>query len=969
MKSRFIARSSSLAIIAAAMANGAVAQTDGSEEAALDAEAGDVIVVKGIRQSLSTSAAIKRNSSGVVDAITADDIGSFPDTNLAESLQRITGVSINRVNNEGSRVTVRGFGPNFNIVTLNGRQMPGSSIGNTSSPTTRSFDFSNLAAEGVAGVEVYKTGRADVPTGGIGSTINIKTAKPFDLEEFTFAYSAKGLVDTSNETGSDITPELSGIISKRFADDRIGVLVNGSFQRRDSREQNAQIDGWLSNVDLGQGFGAVVTDNNTNPFGNVWSPRNSRFDQYDHERKRLNLQGVLQFQPTDRLRATVDYTYSKFEDDINGNTFGVWFNTGANVNEAIIDENGTVIFLDEADGTYDFFGFKNLVEQKNDSFGANVEYDVTDSITLEADVHFSDAKVEGTGVGNNSFIITSIQLTPTGGKVYDNRNNLDIADITVNPGPGFPVAASSIDSLLGISNSSFQENQIDQYQLKLHWDNEQDGALRKLLLGGAYTEMEHKSTFANNFFGYGFAGGNAGAFDDSLFTAIDTSGQFDAFDRGNLPPTAFTFNTLDVIDVAQSFFGLGDFLPGDLDSDDRIKEETWSAYILSSWETEFNNMPVRANAGVRYEHTDVTGTSLQLIPVDIRWQDPTEFFTVFSPDTDFNVVQGEGYDVFLPNFDIDIQPTDSIVARFSYSRTMTRPNLNNLRAATSVTPQPKIDARSASSGNPNLRPFLSDNIDFSLEYYYGEGNYISVGYYKKFVENFLVSTLEETPLFGLRDPASGPRVDAAIATIVGNGGTPTQQAIHAQLVSDGFFITPSTGPGIYSAPDDDLVIWDVTTVVNGENVEVGGWEFAMQHALWDTGFGVQANYTIVNGDVDFDREIIDTQFVLPGLSDSFNLVGYYDKNGIQARIAYNWRDSFLSALGQQEGGALEPQFTEEFGQLDVSASYDIADNITVFFEGINVLNETQRIHGRYQNQLLNARQFGPRYAFGVRGSF
>src|SRR6185503_21145805 len=134
------------------------------------------VVVTGLRGSLKASMEIKRDSTGVVDAISAEDIGKFPDTNLAESLQRITGVSIDRVNGEGSAVTVRGFGPTFNLVTLNGRQLPAASVGTiTGNPTSagaqgtsRSFDFATLASEGVSGLEVYKTGNAAVPSGGIG---------------------------------------------------------------------------------------------------------------------------------------------------------------------------------------------------------------------------------------------------------------------------------------------------------------------------------------------------------------------------------------------------------------------------------------------------------------------------------------------------------------------------------------------------------------------------------------------------------------------------------------------------------------------------------------------------------------------------------------------------------------------------------------------------------------------------------
>ncbi|HJO64804.1 MAG TPA: TonB-dependent receptor plug domain-containing protein, partial [Sphingomonas sanguinis] len=180
---------------AATMGNTGPAQTDPQAPTTGPADPaqgeGD-IVVTGIRASLRQSIDIKRNAQGVVDAISAEEMGKFPDTNLAESLQRITGVSIDRSNGEGQFVTVRGFGPEYNLVTLNGRQMPTAAIGDgMSAPGSRSFDFANLASEGVAALEVYKSGRATVPSGGIGSTINIRTPRPLDKPGLRGSLSAR----------------------------------------------------------------------------------------------------------------------------------------------------------------------------------------------------------------------------------------------------------------------------------------------------------------------------------------------------------------------------------------------------------------------------------------------------------------------------------------------------------------------------------------------------------------------------------------------------------------------------------------------------------------------------------------------------------------------------------------------------------------------------------------------------------
>src|SRR5690349_5008634 len=207
----------------AVLVNPVFAQEQSSEEL-------DEVIVTGIRGSLKASMNMKREATGVVDAINAEDIGKFPDTNLAESLQRITGVSIDRVNGEGSRITARGFGPGFNLVTLNGRAMPTADVvvvgsggdGEYGTFTSRAFDMSNLASEGVSGIEVYKTGRASQPSGGIGATINVKTIRPLTTGKKA-SLGAKAMFDTSVENGSEITPEVTGLFSWANDAENFGV--------------------------------------------------------------------------------------------------------------------------------------------------------------------------------------------------------------------------------------------------------------------------------------------------------------------------------------------------------------------------------------------------------------------------------------------------------------------------------------------------------------------------------------------------------------------------------------------------------------------------------------------------------------------------------------------------------------------------------------------------------------------------
>ena len=198
----------------------------------------DEVVVTGIRASLQRSMDIKRDSKGVVDGISAEDIGKFPDSNLAESLQRITGVAIERDRGEGSKITVRGFGPDFNIVSFNGRQMPTNG--------GRSFDFGNIASEGISAVEVYKSGRANVATGGIGAVVNVKTSKPLEMPGMKAVFSAKGVHDPGTRAGNSVNPEFAGLFSKTFSDDKFGIALSVSSQERDGGVQSVTTQNFMS---------------------------------------------------------------------------------------------------------------------------------------------------------------------------------------------------------------------------------------------------------------------------------------------------------------------------------------------------------------------------------------------------------------------------------------------------------------------------------------------------------------------------------------------------------------------------------------------------------------------------------------------------------------------------------------------------------------------------------------------------
>lgn len=976
-KKKQLAISLSMAMGLSALVPHSAAAEEKSEKAS-DIE---VIQVSGIRGSLVKSMDIKRQSAGVVDAITSEDIGKFPDTNLAESLQRITGVSIDRSNGEGSKITVRGFGPEFNLVTLNNRQMP----------TTggRSFDFGDIATESVSGVEVYKTARSDIPSGGIGATVNITTAKPLSNPGLKASIGAKAVHDTSNETGDNITPEVSGIYSNTFNDDRFGVLISGSVQERNNREQSMAVDNWIPNVDISSSPDLALTDNNQRADGATWYPQNAGYAFSDNTRKRTNGQLVLQYAPTDRITATLDYTYSKLEFEKDGRSFGVWFNNGGNVSSANINENGTYTKVTEIGGDYSTNLNRGATENENKSLGLNIDWQVTDNLNIEFDAHNSSAESAGVGLGHDAFMIignTSCSWceNPTVNideKMADfSQGEIPLIDMTLTNGQA-ELLPSDMGTLFAGVNKDTNTNDLDQYQLKGTWYNENTGALSSINFGVSHTKVDFRTTTAySGQLAAGWWLNSADWYDDSMFTRVDSSGLLDGFSGGGSDKLLNYYYDADfdeIVAIAESIDcdhpdgGIGacswpadvngKVQAGPIDDDHRVSEETTAFYAQANFETEFNGMPINITAGLRYESTDVTANSLERPAVAMEWVNGNEWSYIYADERTFSNGEGSTKE-FLPNIDMNIEVVEDVIARFSYSRTLARPPVGALRSTTSFLGNPKVGQRKVAVGNPNLKPYTADNIDLSLEYYYGEGSYVSAGYYRKQVDNFLVNITTEETIDGITDPFIGDRAEQAREDLAAAGEQPSDQAIHDKINENQ---GTEEGTPIVGNSTDPLANFFVSRDNNVETANLWGWELAAQHMFGETGFGIAANATFVFGDVEADRDAIGYQFALPGLSDSANFSAIYDLNGLSARISYNWRDEFLTGFDQHSS----PVFTESYGQWDINVNYAVNEKLTVFVEGLNLTDETQRTYVRYSEQLLRANQYGARYNIGFRYSF
>jgi TonB-dependent receptor len=1003
-----------LAVLIAMYCSGAMADPSvATDTAVAPTDSLGEIVVTGLRQSLVTNEAIKRDSSGIVDAITAEDIGKFPDTNLAESIQRIPGVTIDRANNEGSRVTVRGFGPEFNLVTLNGRSMPGNTtpnrgeLGLTGPKATRAFDFENLSADGISGITVYKTGRADVASGGIGSTINITTARPFDYHEMRATFSAKATDDTSSKVGNKVTPEFSGLFSDTFFDDRVGFLVNGSYSKRNSQQQSANIDGWLQNQ-FGPAAGnsptLALTNNNTNPDGNNWAPRNEGWGVSDHQRTRVNGQAVLQFRPVDSLVATADYTYTFYKDLFQVHTFGAWFDYGPSPSSATINSHGTVTNLVDSGSDDSYFATNNEQMNQNGSAGLNLKWQASDNVTVNFDAHHSVADSGGGALGNNNFGIvgqipqaaTSLNKCftmgpafPTGGPcagIAAAANQIPTTSwIYAAPYTQSNLGTDTIEPLFGSSNNNTFRTVIEEVLLDTTWKNsDSDSGLKSIKAG---IDAKRMTTDAQNFSSGNFAWGyynpvDMGLIPASAFTKVSSCSILKRFSGGGCGiqvPYFYSFSLASAIAATQAggrpnppnppktttptpdpnFPAYTFKQASSPQDDDHIKEDTPAPFLQMDFDTTFDGMRFKALAGVRYEKSTVTAQSKQQVPVSIQWNDATEFSTNYAANATYSDIKAS-YAEFLPNLDLSLQVLPDVLLRGSYSKTISRSDLTQMIGTTSVVNTPKPGSRTATAGNPGLLPYESNNIDFGAEWYYAKGSYVSANWFTKHVTNFLTAVTTHVPLYGITDPNAGALANKAIAELTAAHQTVSAQTIFAQMEAD----TNSTGPFV-GQPGDPLVIWDVTTPTNGNKTDIHGFELSVQHLFWDTGFGLQANWSAPSGGAPWNSLSIGNQFALTGLSRSYNVVGFFEKYGGQIRLAYSHRGAFLSALNQLDQNN-EPIYTAAYGQLDMSASYDITKHFSVLFDAINLTSASQRTYGRYTEQFISESEGFARYQVGFR---
>ena len=824
------------------------AQAQQSEEAAEQIE---LIEVIGYRASLRNSIGIKRDSDAIVDAVTAEDIGKFPDKNIAESLQRVTGVSIDRTFGEGEKVAIRGAGPELNRTLLNGQNI-GTEDWQIFGGGSRSFNFAMLASEVVGGLEVYKTPQANIDEGAIGGTVILRTRDPLDLESGTSQVNIQlGYSDLADEED----PQLSGLYSYKNPEETFGLLVSGVYQDRSIRRDGIEVLGYSDKPNL---IGSAL---------------------FRQQRERRGFNSVAQFRPNDDLEIRLHYLRSKVNaDNSNHNYLALPLFRGDPLVNTTVDDGIITSGRYEASSLFiqlDAIG--RVAAMETEVFDLDVTYSGEDY-----EFHFQAGRTEGAGGSHDTS--ASYRGNTSGG--FDIRGSAPVVTFDeIDPANPADLYFNRVDLLRRDTADEEVYAQVD-YTRYVEF-----GAIDSLQFGLKYRDQERGQLDRFGLF-FLLAGRSNPAYDLVNTTTGNTP---DDYLNGIAGP-----GTLDNYPLVDIGFFQGEIARANpevpLDPRDTwdIGEKILAAYGMATFEA--NRW--RGNFGVRVVETDSSAEAF--VFTGVPWILPLRDTPVFLQRNSAGA--GSRTDV-LPSLNAAYDLNDDVVLRFAASRAMARPEFFRLSPNLSL----NDDTRAGTSGNPNLEPQFSNQLDLGWEWYFDEGALISAGVFFKDIEGYLgFETTTEQHVTGICQTACEFTVTRSV-----NAGSGTNRGIELSAQRD-----------------------------------------------FDNGFGFVVNYTYSDAKAPDDAPI-------PFNSrHSYNLIGYYESETVTARFGYNWRDKYFEEVDR--GSELQ---IDSIGQLDVSFAYKVTDNIQLTLEGTNLTDELLYKFGKAEQFPARYYLNGRRVFAGVRMNF
>jgi TonB-dependent receptor len=885
----------------------------------------DEVIVSGQRLSIETAQEIKRNSDRIVDSVAAVDIAALPDRTVTEALQRIPGVTIdrmftpndtNRFSAEGSGVLIRGLTQVRS--ELNGRDV-------FSARNTRALSFDDVPAELMAGVDVYKNPSADMIEGGIAGTVNLRTRMPFDSAGQIFGVSASA---NYGDFAEEAKPQASVIYSNRWETGigEFGALVNVAYSelatRTDSIQYGRPFRRNAADVGATTASGAQTgcVDATTGAsFDCVYIPQGVRWSELDFDRERLGYSVALQWRPTDKMELSFqglrsDYTMDWVE-------HSAWFQDWA---YNLVPAAGTAFEFDSngifrrgtitstappgiATGTTTRAAQTNQVTS---DYSLGFKYYPSDSVSIHADVQYSKATAD-----NFDFTINSESRPPS--------IELDMTGSLPRVTVPAAFTADRSNYYWAAAMDDRQQNEGSEFATRADLEYTiGDGLFKSVKVGARFADREA----TNQDTGYNWApitetwnGASALSYMNQVIPEDATYVNFDNFYRGNtsLPSGIWVANTdlvRNLVDNAARVQSAGQggwvwapdkFGPQDLNDQE---EKTYAGFTQLRFGTEVGNLPLDGNIGLRYVKTKTTASGFMQQPNLTTYPllDPNLVATAGTGQW-VPVDQQSEYDDVLPSLNVRLKLTPDLQARFAASRAIARPSFDQVRATTNlfVKVLQTVDVNGApiaqqvteftgEGGNPSLQPMQATQYDAALEWYFSRAGSVTGTVFYKDVENYFINGIGAQDVFGQT--------------------------------------------------------WLVKSTVNGDKGLIKGFEVGYSQ-FYDglpgllRGLGLQANFTYVDSQGSpgpTGGEFTVAGLPLQGLSKtSYNVIGMYQLGRFDARLAYNWRERWL--LTTTDGDNKGTVWNDDFGQLDGSVFFRYSDTLQFGLEANNLTNSTQKL--------------------------
>ncbi|WP_027330715.1 TonB-dependent receptor [Marinimicrobium agarilyticum] len=956
--------------LTAAMALSGTANAQTSETANPGIEE---IQVTGFRASLNTALNQKRESTAAVDSIVAEDIGKFPDSNLAESMQRIPGVTLSRGDGgEGKNISVRGLGPEFTRVRINGMEgtsQTGSSDIYGAGNAGRSFDFNVFPTEIFSELTVRKTPSANIEEGSLGATVDLRAPKPLSTEDdLTMTGTVRGVY---NQVGDSVDPRFSGLISKKFADGTFGVLAAVAHSERNIREvgysavnilptyvnggfcspvgytpQNPE-DSALKGTDAlncatnnprtGSAEAYELIQSSTgvsgNPGGGIFLPRIPRYLNSEQDAERSGGVLTLEWQPTPDTNIALDNLYSRYDVVRRDNYIdALSFARNANVNgQPMVSVRELEV---NADGSLEYGVFD----------GVNLR---SESLVDRFTSTFEQTSLSFSHVFNENWEASA--LLGRSESEFDNPERLTVNLDSPNT-DDFTIDFRGRDNIPAMSYG-IDVNDPSNFN---YAPRREDGVVLGNYNTRNLTRVTENTTAEANLTWYfspafTFKFGMQSRESDYQSHSIQIADEFR--DTSELPEGTTVADFTRTIDGVNDILGsgtMGNYVGVDHEKWKSIvgfNDFTWcgaecgaqspavieridSLYAMTEFNFDSWAYPVRGDFGFRYIDTDQE--SVGFIPTAAPEDSP------YSTVAQRTVVTRQ-YDDLLPSANVVVEFTPELQGRFSAAKVMSRPNLGLLIPSGSMNPV----TRTASVGNPFLEPIRANTFDAALEWYFDEGALASVAYFRKDISTYIQSISSLVPY--------------------------TELGLPSTLLE-----------GTAANPDD---LFTVNRSSNTEGGPLSGVELNLQmpmtflEGFWQD-FGLLANYTHVTSEIDY---VLQSEEGVPTLTTTNDLIGlsensasatlYYENEDFSIRTTGSYRSGYLRAVpsGANDSDVLGNESTLF---VDASASYYVTDTIKLIFEAQNLTNErnTLYIDSQRQDPLFET-EIGRTFTVGVSATF